>query len=470
MSDFDQFEQRFAIALRSDADANIPRFDSSAIARAAVARELRRPLSRRLREFFAPRQLKLSVSPVLVILGLLLALIAGLIAAGALRSERQNPVTLGPTGLPPSQPVPSINPSTSPTNLAPRPASWTATGSMVGDGGPAALLADGRVLVAGGWSQDTPNCYCLSQLYDPVTGSWTETGNMLIRPGLETATALSDGRVLATGGDGDVGNAAQLYDPATGTWAATGSMANPRAFFSATLLADGRVLVAGGFHQRETGPRRILASAELYDPRSGAWSVTGSMGVARYGHTATLLDDGRVLITGGGADRSGDGGVALASAELYDPITGSWSTTESLGVKRQGHTATRLPDGTVLVIGGSSIPGSYLTTTSLYDPRAGSWSGAASMSLARRMFTAVLLASGRVLVFGGWLDQGNKPNWDIPARAELYDPASGTWTPTAHVVTPRTGATAIALHDGRVLVYCGCGELTAELYDPGTGG
>ena len=186
-----------------------------------------------------------------------------------------------------------------------------------------------------------------------------------------TATLLPDGRVLVAGGVGDdrAAGSAELYDPRNGSWTATGGMIEGRQEHTATLLPDGRVLVVGG-----ADDNRAAGSAELYDAGSGSWTATGLLIEGRSRHTATLLLDGRVLIAGGDSGR-GDPFVdgpdpALGSAELYDPSSGTWAATATMNVRRRYHTATLLPDGTVLVAAGVGDSGAE-RSAELYHPGTG---------------------------------------------------------------------------------------------------
>jgi hypothetical protein len=263
--------------------------------------------------------------------------------------------------------------------------------------------------------------------------------------------------VLVAGGYSSVTdtgtNTAELYDPATGSWRVTGSLISARNYHTATLLRDGKVLVAGGT-PNNNGPNRFLSAAELYDPATGSWTGTGNLETARAGHTATLLPSGKVLVAGGNQ---------INSAELYDPNTATWSATGSLNVSRVLHTATLLPNGEVLVAGGSD-----LNSTELYDLNTGTWRVTGNLNKPRSWWhTATLLPCGKVLVTDGYVSSSI-------LGAELYDPDTGRWSVVSDPLNTRALHTATLLPNGKVLVAGGMdGDLeigyqtlsSAELFD-----
>jgi N-acetylneuraminic acid mutarotase len=247
---------------------------------------------------------------------------------------------------------------------------WSLTGSMstLRYYFTATLLGAGKVLVTGGCSQTACGAVtAVSELYDPATGQWSHTGSLVTARDYQTATLLGNGRVLVAGGYTTSGASAsaEVYNPSTGAWSATGSMTAGRSIHSATLLANGQVLVAGG--QSQYGA--LLSSAELYNPATGKWTVTGSMTYRRQNHTATLLANGTVLIGGGFGRSTARSSTALATAEIYNPATGAFSATGSMTTARDEHIAVRLPNGRVLAAGGLGVSGvGYQSSAEIYTP------------------------------------------------------------------------------------------------------
>ena len=348
---------------------------------------------------------------------------------------------------------------------------FTPTGSLNEARGlhTATLLPNNKVLVAYGSNSSSYSNAAgyvgLSsvEVYDPGTGTFTEIvgedGGGIYG---HTATLLPNGKVLLAGGFvnsvweyfgiSGSSNGANLYDSATGVFSAASNMTASRGGHTATLLASGKVLIAGGADQDPTGTG--LASAELYDPGTGTFTQTGSMAVGRFLHTATQLQDGRVLIVGGALTSSSD---PVATAEVYDPATGTFTMTGAMATAREQHTATLLADGRVLIVGGKTSTGAT-ATVEVYDPSTGSFSVTGPMAEARTLHTATLLSNGKVLVAGGG---------DENSTAEVYDPATGSFSITGGMEIGRSGHTATLLPNGSVLVAGGgifAGLASAELY------
>ncbi|NVN90125.1 MAG: hypothetical protein HXX11_05920 [Desulfuromonadales bacterium] len=304
------------------------------------------------------------------------------------------------------------------------------------------------------------------------------TGNMLSTRNVYAATLLANGNVLVTGKDrkydsGDL-RSAEIYAAMSGIFTATGRLTTVRTQATATLLKNGKVLITGG-EQADPGCQTcivgiILKSAELYDPVMGAFSATGNMSAGRVGHTATLLQNGKVLITGGAINYSGSG---TGDAELYDPITGTFSSTGSLNTPRIEHTATFLPNGKVLIVGGLSGSSQGMSSAELYDPDTGVFTTTGGLITGRHNHTATLLPNGKVLITGGRVT-GDPTTLN---SAELYDVSSGVFTATGNMVYYRFNHTATLLSNGRVLLvgsdlgsgYGANGNSSAELFDSTTG-
>lgn len=308
-------------------------------------------------------------------------------------------------------------------------------------------------------------------------GTFAATGNMTTPRFFHTATLLADGRVLIAGGATSASGAlrtlasAELFDPRTGRFTATRNMTAPRYAHTATLLADGKVLIAGGqifSADGTTGPS--FASAEVYDPFTGTFVRTGDMTEARAWHTATLLNNGRVLIAGG-LYSCQVFPCSPAGAEIYDPDTGTFTPTGNR-ISEWTDTATLLPNGRVLITRGAPNGGPFLPSAALYDPSTGVFTAAAGYLNQDQvgnysLRTAVLLTNGKVLIAAGSAGDGDGGF----SGAELYDPTTGAFVRTGDLITAREYHAAALLGDGTVLFTGGhiIRPASSELYDPVTG-
>jgi sugar lactone lactonase YvrE len=295
------------------------------------------------------------------------------------------------------------------------------------------------------------------------------------------AAALPDGKVLITGGfsENQTTNSAEIYDPSNDSFRRTGSMTLPRGGQGTAItvrngtsitLRNGKVLLLGGLWENAD------AIAEVYDPRTGAFVRTGRMNVARDSFAACLLEDGRVLVTGGlpkGIPAPPRISVnystaPLASAELYDPATGSFTATGNMLFPRAGHAAVRMRDGKVLIVEGISSwntsPDEFLTVAELYDPVTGTFSATGTAHVQRRLPMVVLLNDGKALLTGMEIVKaGAFPNPSL----EIYDPSTGTFG--SPIALPDVVATATVLKDGKVLLTGARSSAPAQLFDPSTG-
>jgi hypothetical protein len=364
--------------------------------------------------------------------------------------------------------------SQAPNTHSPISGSFAYTGSMGTGriGHSATLLPNGKVLIAGGFNGAA---LASAEIYDPSTGTFLNSGPLGTARWNHTATLLSTGKVLVAGGIDFNGNdldSAELYDPTTGTFSATRQMSKARSQHSGISLPNGKVLLAGGRGQDRI-PKGEM-SAELYDPVAGTFTLTGSMLDARFSPPATLLLNGKILIAGG------VGSFVLATAELYDPSTGAFSATGGLSNARFNHTPILLKNGKVLIAGGSffGIVGNNqqpipTATAEVYDPTTGTFSPTGLMSTPRDNPAAIMLQDGKVLIAGAynpvWVGSQNT----ILASAELYDPSMGTFQSTGSMSDSRGFFSITLLQNGKVLVTGG-GDINghylvnAELYDPST--
>lgn len=474
------------------------------------------------------------------------ALVAVLVAAcGAA------PSTTAPTA-PPASTGPSASPASETPAATPVPpaGTWVEAGEMTvpREGAHLVLLGDGRVLAVGNDGTSDPlqnTAFCAApddataaELWDPATGQWAATASLATPRALLVAVPLADGRALVTGGASGpkpgtdpwvIGgyqsySSTWIFDPATEQWAKSGLLDTARAAPAGATLADGRVLVAGGFFadvfrwsdwefllgdryttcqppQGDRGggittaawhpggplldvgmphpPAQALASAEVWDPVSETWSRTGSLNVPRTSPVAVTLADGRVLVADLRGDPYGDAFYELAYddraervADVYDPASGRFRVTGEYPIGEAmlyGSALVALPDGSALLFGnawrtvGDSETTEEWTAILRYDPATNEWRDAGRLEIRRGDPTVVLLPDGRVLVAGG------EDQYGPTLTTEIYDPATETSSAAAPMPEPRVAGRAVVLQDGSVLVAGGYGRHSsmAVRYIPG---
>lgn len=342
------------------------------------------------------------------------------------------------------------------------------------------------------------------------SGGFSNTGSMNDARTNHTATLLANGEVLVAGGNNNTTgylSSAEIYDPSKGKWTPTGSMTVPREGHDAVLLSNGQVLVAGGINDT-TGGCSTLASAELYNPSTGAWTATGSMTTGRYSFVLVALTNGQVLAAGG----TNCGGGGLTSAELYNPSTGMWTPTGSMTIGNETNWAVLLQNGEVFVLNdniyhpstgtwtttssdpiaahapvvllpnGSVYTGGTIQGDSIYNPSTNQWTNfppPPCTTLHQSCESAgALLPTGKVLVAGGptFVNAKPYPIEETNGLAGLFDPSTLTWASTGSMSKSRLGETMTVLLNGQALVAGGdtfnkqLGHLvqtaTAELYTP----
>lgn len=326
-----------------------------------------------------------------------------------------------------------------------------------------------------------PNPLTLAQLFDPGTRSWVQAAPMRVARDEAEAALLADGSVMVVGGtcpflqyDPETGewvcdssNTAEIYDPSSNAWSPAPALSELRTVDTLTALHDGRVLLLGFF-----GPRsgEDAMGAAIYDPSANAWSAAAPPNIKRGGRaTATLMNNGDVLLVGGSG-----GTAALDSAEEYDPSTNTWTVLAPMLQPRIDQAATLLPDGSVLVAGGVSgieisglvTPSEWLTSAETYDPATNTWQAIAAMNVPRYLQTATTLPNGSVLMVGGGsectadgcIGYGLEPGDCCGVTsAEVYEPSFDRWTLT-EPITSDIGHTATLLQNGEVLVAGGSGQ------------
>jgi hypothetical protein len=321
----------------------------------------------------------------------------------------------------------------------------------------ATKLLDGRVLIVGGLSAGVT---ASAELFDPVSRRFSTTGSLATPRASHSASLLSDGRVLIAGGhNGNWLASTEIYDPQSGKFSAGPDLIEPRSDHLAVTLRDGRVLFVGGTSTGST----FLSSAETFDPARSAFSRTGGMAVARESHVGVVLPDGNVLIAGGHTGRRA--AIQLyATAELYDPNPGTFRSTGPMTRRRHKHSGVLLNDGRVLITGGTDERdgGGQYRDAEVYDPRTQRFATIGEMRRTRykHQGTMTLLADGRVLIAGGAGDP------------EVFDPATGGFTlvDSSNALAGHF-STATRLASGDVLIAGGYGNTTdarrsAWLYVP----
>jgi hypothetical protein len=324
----------------------------------------------------------------------------------------------------------------------------------------ASTLPDGKVLLAGGSSVVSSTRLNSTEIYNPATGLFTAAAPMAEARAEHVAITLSDGRILVMGGQVPTGTSltmsrtAEIYDPATGLWSPTGQMIYPRARFQGILLQDGRVLVLGGYRNFPDG-----VSTEIYDPVTGTFSLTGYTrdyyaGAYSNGYSLTLLQDGRVLKIGGFAGATST--PYLNTAEIWSPLTGEWTYTGSMANPRNDFGAVLLNNGKVLVVGGRSI--GYLVGVELYDPVAGTFTSVASLPIQLSYYSAIKMLDGNVLMVGN-------------GRAIYrYDVVNNAWNSAGFLRESLSFETTTLLSNGNLLIAGGRSSNSANnyagIYDP----
>lgn len=304
----------------------------------------------------------------------------------------------------------------------PSPNKWKNAGSMNQARFAASVVLlpkTGQVLAAGGGPGGDAVITPSAEIFDPKSASWTFTAPMSACRVSASASLLASGDVLLIGGvgcDGKAQSSAEAYRPTTGEWSAVASMREARWGHSATTLADGRILVAGG-RSTPVGvqPEKVVASAEIYDPAHDTWTPVPPMHVGRVLHAAALLSSGDVIVAGGHTQDPANLHTATASAELYDPRSNTWTLTGHMNAPREEGGSLMLDDGTFLMAGGGQQ-----ASAEIYHPSTGTWSLTQPMRTIHDDAALIKLTSGDVLIAGGFTLGSD--SYHNTAVAELFHP------------------------------------------------
>ncbi len=351
-----------------------------------------------------------------------------------------------------ANPTVSEEPPSPVLHTRPSPAPVSIPGFIPRSEHTATVLPNGTVLLAGG--KAASHAIDSAQIFDWATRKIVDTTPMLEARYNFTATLLRNGTVLIAGGHGKNGQplaSAEIFDPSTGKFSATGSMQEPREGQSAIALTDGRVLVCGGFGAAP----HALDSAEIYNPATKTFTPIGRMTETRAATPAVNLKDGHILLLGFNGGRS--------SAEIFDPASGIFEAAVKTATPRYTASQTMLPNGKVLIAGGSREPDSpVLNTAELYDPLTRSFEPTGAMMQPRSSQVATLLANGKVLLSAGISKSPGAPL----TSTEIYDPSTGSFAAGPELNGHHFGQTATLLQDGSVLIAGSgleCNDAAAEL-------
>lgn len=337
--------------------------------------------------------------------------------------------------------------------------SWKQTGDLQAgvDADNAFALADGRVVSVGipGYVDWWPPT---TQFWDSSTNTWTKAASAPALPAIAHATPvlLDDGRILVSGfcaSSCGGGSNTEIYDPASDTWSLPGQMTTGRYFHRAVRMLDGRVLVMGGCIASGCGAD--TATAEIFDPAAGKWSAAAPMKAHRATFSATLLADGRVLVTGG-YNATG----TLTENETYDPARDRWTVNPPMPHPHAAHISITMPDGRVLAAGGDTGLGLPGREADVFDPAKGQWKAAGPMADAREYFAAANLPNGRTIVIGGYSVKGEM--FVTLSSCEYFNARKNAFAPAPSMKHERTEFSVTTLANGKVMAVGGDAWLNGE--------